>query len=393
MKKNHLRKQLLKHDSFLRWKLLDDPDAKQHWENYMRENPEIIQEVNEADNILKTIVCFNDYALTEQESFAISQAIRERLHLKRKKKIFKIIYQGLVAAACIVLFLLINPFSPKPKENVSGTFIVENMQDSIDSKSIQMIIGNEEHLRFEEDADITYDSSGNIIVTNERKETAKIAQKKTSVTINKLIVPKGRRSSLLLADGTKIWVNSGTTVEFPNVFEGDKREINVDGEIYIEVEKDPQKPFYVNTSELSVIVLGTRFNISCYKEDDFNNVVLVEGKVEVAYEDEKYTLYPDQLACMHNKSVEIKKVNVYDYISWKDGLLQFNSESLPLILKRLSRYYDFPILIDDEVSGMKCTGKLVLFDDIAKVLETISNTVPIGFEMNEQNREIQIYKK
>jgi len=394
MKKNHLRKQLLQHDSFLRWKLLDDPKAKEYWENYMKENPEIVHEVNEADEILKTVVRFNDYALTEQESLAITQAIQDRLLLKRKKKRLKIVFEAVIAAACIVLFLLMNPFSSKHKEDTTHTFMVENLQDSIDSKNIQMIIAGEECLQFEEDADITYDLSGNILVTNEKRETAKIAQKnKTSVTFNKLIVPKGRRSSLLLADGTKIWVNSGTTVEFPNVFEGDKREIKVDGEIYIEVEKDPMRPFYVNTSDISVMVLGTRFNVSSYKEDNFSNVVLVEGKVEVAYEYEKYTLYPDQLAVVQNKSVDIKEVNVYDYISWKDGLLRLNSEPLPLILKRLSRYYDLPILFDEAVSEMKCTGKLVLFDDIDKVLEAISNTLPIGFDINEHNNEIRIYKK
>ncbi|MDR2917996.1 MAG: FecR domain-containing protein [Tannerella sp.] len=393
MKKDHTGKQLLQQDSFLRWKLLDDSDAKAYWENYIKENPGVKVHVEEAEEILKTVVRFNDYTLTEQESLAISQAIQERLHQKRKKKVLKIIFPLSVAAACLALIVWMNPFAAKDNGNIASMFIAENQQDSIDSKNIRMIIGEEEYLQFEEDADIKYDSSGRMIHADEKPvETKPTPSNIASATLNKLIVPKGRRSSLLLADGTKIWVNSGTTVEFPNVFNEDKREIKVDGEIYIEVAKDAGKPFYVNTPELSVIVLGTRFNISSYKEDRFSNVALVEGKVEIAYEHEKYTLYPDQLASVQDKNVEIKQVNVYDYISWKDGLLQFNSEPLPVILKRISRYYDVSITAGEEINDMKCTGKLVLFDDMEKVLETIANVVPIRFEVNHENK-ILINKK
>lgn len=387
-------KQLLENDSFLRWKLFDAPADKLYWENYIKEHPEIAASVAEAETIAKNVIRFNDYTLTEQESLFISQAIQNRLQQKKKKKRVKVIIHISAIAACLSLFVLLFPFSGKENENASTAFISGTEQGVIeDSKDIQMIIGDEECLHFEEDADITYDPTGSIIITNEQKETTKVAPKNAeSVILNKLIVPKGKRSSLLLADGTKIWINSGTTVEFPNVFNGDKREIKADGEIYIEVAKDLEKPFFVNTSDLSVKVLGTRFNISSYKDDDFSNVILVEGKVEIAYEHEKYMLYPDQLASMRNQNVEIKSVNVYDYISWKDGLLQFNSEPLTLILKRLSRYYDISILYGEEIGEMKCTGKLVLFDDILQVLETISNTVPIRFEV-DSNHEILINKK
>lgn len=393
MKENFTSRQLLHHDSFLRWKLLDDPDAKSYWENYIKENPDISIEVDEAENILKTVVRFNDYALTEQEACAISQAVQFRLIREKKKKRLKIAFQTLILAACIALAVFFNPFAGEEKKNEPVSYTSQNYPVNVDSKNIQMIIGGEECINFEEDADIKYDSSGNILAVNQKQERKEVSLKnKPSATINKLIVPKGRRSSLLLADGTKIWVNSGTTVEFPTVFEGNKREIKIDGEIYIEVAKDSEKPFLVNTSGPSVHVLGTRFNISSYHEDDFSNVVLVEGKVEILYEQKKMMLYPDQIASMQGENIEIKQVNVYDYISWKDGLLQFTSESLPLILKRLSRYYDVSITSDEDVAEMKCTGKLVLFDEIERVLGIISNTVPIGFKIDDQEN-ILIYKK
>jgi len=389
---HYTSKELLQNDSFLRWKLFQSEDDRIFWEKYLQENPEMFIRIEEAGQIARTIVRLNHYTLTEDESLLISQAIQNRLQKQQRRKRISLLVTSVAAACAVIFFFLSLPFAKDEGEKETGLIVQSQPEKAEESKDILMIIDNNESLRLEQNADIKYDEAGNIVVLNDNKEVTRIETKDKPIQKNKLIVPKGKHSSLVLADGTKVWINSGSTIEFPHSFETEKREITVDGEIYIEVARDEDKPFIVNTSEVAVKVLGTRFNISSYKEDDFSNVVLVEGKVEVSYENEKIILKPDQLALLKDKSIEVKTVNVYDYISWKDGLLQFNSESLSLILTRISRYYDVNISYSENMQDLTCTGKLVLFDDISQVLKTIANTVPIRFEIINDN-EILISKK
>lgn len=391
---HYTNKELLENDSFLRWKLLHIQEESEYWESYLQENPEMRPVTEEAGEIVASIIRLNDYRLTEEESLSISLAIQKRLLKRRKRKQAYLLFASSAVAACLLgLFFLSYPLIEEDTAAPQPVITEAIPEIAIEEcKEIQMIIGNEESLRLEQDADIKFDEAGNIVILSEHKEVAKIENKDNRVKSNKLIVPKGKRSSLVLADGTKIWINSGSTVEFPHTFAADKREITVDGEIYIEVAKDPERPFFVNTSQVSVEVLGTRFNVSSYLEDRFSHIVLVEGKVEVGYKNEKFTLAPDELATIEGKRVEIKQVNVYNYISWKDGLLQFNSEPLVNIAKRLSRYFDLEIRCDDNVRDMACSGKLVLFEDINQVMKTITNTVPVTYEIISDN-EIIISKK
>lgn len=384
--------QLLQNDSFLRWKLFEAEEDRIFWENYLSEQPGMHGIVEEAGRIARSIIRLNDFRLTEQESLAISLSIQNRLQKDKRVKRLRLIVSTTAAACLLLFFFLQMPFEKEGQPVIP--VIAESHSESVPEEctDIQIIIGDSERVRLDQDADIKYDEAGNIIVRNEQNEITKIETKDKPIEKNKLIVPKGKRSSLLLADGTKVWINSGSTLEFPHSFIGNKREIRVDGEIYIEVAKDKERPFIVKTSDMAVEVLGTRFNVSSYEEDGFSSVVLVEGAVKVASGDNKIVLEPDQLASVSMEGVAVKKVNVYDYISWKDGLLQFNSEPLSLILTRLSRYYDIRISGDEKIANIKCTGKLVLFDDISKVLKTITKTVPVQYEIINDN-EIIISKK
>lgn len=126
-------------------------------------------------------------------------------------------------------------------------------------------------------------------------------------------------------------------------------------------------------------VVGTQFNVTAYDEDTDYSVVLVEGCVDVSIDKEKARLLPNQMLSVSTDQISVKKIDVNNYISWKEGYLQFTSEPLSNILKRLSRYYDTPIDCDSSIAQLKCNGKLVLFDNIEDVMKTIYNTIPIKY--------------
>ena len=373
----------LHNDSFLKWKLFQSTEDQIFWENYIKENPDIKAEIDEAAEQLKSVK-FNDYKLSKEEKQHIYTLIQKRID-KRKQIIRRRLFISLSAtAACLALFILLS-ISPEKNIVTEKEDLMSMVTDStvINKNDIQLIFADKQALTFEQNVDIFYNKSGEVIVNAGSEKITKKDIETDKTQTNKLIVPKGKRSSIVLEDGTKIWINSGSTLYFPSSFSAEKREIRVEGEIYIEVAKMNDIPFFVNSSRLSVEVLGTRFNISAYNDDLNHAVALVEGSVDVNIGNEKIHLMPDQMLSLDGDQLTTQNIDVYYYISWKDGLLQFTSEPLSKIFTRISRYYDIQIECDKSIENKKCTGKLVLFDDIRDVLRTLHNTISINYSIDE----------
>lgn len=138
------------------------------------------------------------------------------------------------------------------------------------------MVSDQKKIELDNNAQIVYSATGQVQVNSN-----KLVEDDIKEEYNQIIVPKGKRSQIVLADNSKIWINSGSKVIYPRAFEGKYREIYVEGEVYLNVTHDTSKPFIVNTSGFEVRVLGTSFNISAYKNQEKAAVVLVEGSVNV----------------------------------------------------------------------------------------------------------------
>ncbi|WP_368191250.1 FecR family protein, partial [Bacteroides caccae] len=290
----------------------------------------------------------------------------------------------------ILLFLLVSPLRDftGEKVNVMLTDVQSVRLDTI--QDVQLIIGEKKTIAMAEDADISWTKEDEIEVNGRSSNSTYKSRIDADVTYSTLLVPYGKRSFLTLRDGTKVWINSGTEVRFPVNMEGKERSIYVDGEIYIEVAKDKERPFYVHTSGFDVRVYGTKFNVTSYKADKEKSVVLVEGSVSVCSKEEtkekevkEIFLHPDQMYHTTNRGPMITHVNALQYITWKDGIWQFTSESLESIALRLSRYYGVDIHCDEKTAVKSCTGKLILFDDVDKTLRIIEEIFGVRYETNQ----------
>ena len=383
----------LKDESFLSYVLLSTPKESLFWNNFIAENPDKKKDIEQAIHILKSLKTSN--SINENEKLEILNKINESITSKKQKKtLAKIILSTI--AACFIGFGLFS----LPLFNSKGLTQDIQITKEYPENEIQLILPNQEVISIEEGANIAYKKDGKITSsTNKEIISTVIKNVQTTNLPNKFVVPKGKKAAFLtLEDGSKVWVNSGSFIEFPVTFPQDKREIYMDGEVYIEISKDASRPFYVKTSNLIIKALGTRFNISAHKEEPSQSVVLVEGLVEVQPKgkEEKNILLPDhKLTVDNNNNINISKVDPYDYISWKDGLLQFKSQPLSHIVSKLSRYYDVNIACESDIENMMCTGKLILFDSIVDVLETISHSIPleetissdlpVTYEINDRN--------
>ncbi|MDP4275063.1 MAG: FecR domain-containing protein, partial [Bacteroidota bacterium] len=240
---------------------------------------------------------------------------------------------------------------------------------------------------------LRYSVNGRLKINSRQIYLKKIKDSRQS-EFNQLIVPWGKRSSILFSDGTKLWLNSGSRAIYPVEFGPRRREIYVEGEAYLEVSHNALRPFTVKTAAMDVKVLGTCFNVCAYPEDKMVSVVLVKGSVKAKVLDSQIKLSPNQMITYNEKTnrANLQNVDVLQYISWKDGWLLCDCEKLEQVFEKLSRYYNCKIRFTDEkAKSFQLSGKLDLKNNIEQVMQVIASTVPIKVDI--QNHTINVSSK
>ena len=221
------------------------------------------------------------------------------------------------------------------------------------------------------------------------------------IRYSEITVPFGQMSQLKLSDGTKVWLNSGTTLRYPEQFAGDQRSVMIKGEAYFEVAKMAHKPFTVNTADMTVEVLGTSFNVLAYKEDAATSVTLVEGKVVVRNMEGKSIaqLNPGQMATKNKTetNVEIKNVKTAFYSAWIDGKLFFDDEPLDQIAVKLERWFNIDIVFaNQQLKSYRFTGTILKNKPVDQIMQALELLSPIRFkhQVNATGRDkITIYRR
>ena len=228
-------------------------------------------------------------------------------------------------------------------------------------------------------------ASGELTINNDTVLLKEKEVKSGEPAMAQVIIPYGKRSQIILADGTKIWLNAGSTLSYPVRFTGNSREVYLSGEAFFEVSSDRSKPFYVITGDLRIKVTGTRFNVTSYSNDVVTQAVLVEGKIEAAknrFFSRSVELSPGECIVYDRKENKIQKdkVDVELYTSWVNGYLLIENEPVVEIFKKLERYYDKKIVVEGLSDQPRFTGKLNLDDDLEKVLNNIAFSAAFSVE-------------
>lgn len=195
-------------------------------------------------------------------------------------------------------------------------------------------------------------------------------------------VPYGAEYKLWLPDGTKICLNAGSVLRYPDYFAGSTREIYLSGEAYLEVAKDSARPFIVRTKEISVRVLGTVFNVNAYPDADYIRTTLVEGKVETLCGAERIEMQPGTQVAYdkRGKKSDYFPVDVHLYTSWKDGYYDFEGMALSELMQILSRWYDVKVeFAEPSLRNLKFSGRLKRYEDVRLLFERLEYTKDVTF--------------
>lgn len=301
--------------------------------------------------------------------------------ISKKQKNIRLIYLK-YAAAIILLFGTSSTIYFYTVKNNTSKFEANNTTVEINQLSTNfndalLVLANGKTIAINsKESTVKYSSDGSGITLN---DSAGVGQNVQESSLNKLIVPYGKRSVITLSDGTKVWLNAGSTLVFPPAFKGKTREVQLFGEAYFDVTHNKEKPFYVKTDAFKMKVYGTKFNIQAYNHDLSSSIVLVEGKVSMMSnkdtKSKEVFLAPSQKATIVDGSANFQIDNVENldiYTSWTQGYLTFANEDLGRLLKQVSRYYDVDIDNFATENTEKIYGKLDLKDDLESVLNGIS---------------------
>lgn len=206
-------------------------------------------------------------------------------------------------------------------------------------------------------------------------------------------VEKGQKANITLPDGSKAWLNSESKLTYSSDFNIEKRELQLEGEAYFEVFHNPQKPFVVKCSDMSVEALGTSFVVKAYLDDNLTSSILMKGKIRVTTPDGNTILEPNNRVVYDkstHKMTQSGVSNAINYTGWINNELRFENESLSEIAKSIERIYNVEIIFATEnIKNQRYTGT-VNNNNLLSILNTITLSSPISFQIDKQ--QVTLYE-
>ncbi len=240
---------------------------------------------------------------------------------------------------------------------------------------------------------VAFDNNDGVLKIKEQDSLADGATKE--IGYNTVNVPYGGTYTVELCDGTKVYLNSGTTLEFPSRFDGKVRSVILKGEAYFDVARNVSKPFVVEVDEMKVKVLGTSFNVKSYVDEPGVYTTLVEGSVAILRDGQPEKKIKPGEQAYYNKGVgtlSIAEVDVKEFTSWKDGVFYFKDIALEEILRIVSRWYDLEVFyMNQGAKSVIYSGKLPMYSSVEDVLRKFEISGDVRFEL--KGRTLTVFNK
>ena len=323
-------------------------------------------------------------------SIDTEEEFRSFSHKRRKKSVLRILQYGIPAAAAIIISLFVwQGITSKEPVSSENTFVAEAEILPGSSKAILVLEDNREvnlSDQKQQIQNIAQAENDELCYTNTIPSASQ-----DKVPHHRLITPVGGEYRLTLSDGTKVWINAESELSYPVTFSGNVREVRLIGEAYFEVAKNTEKPFRVKTGNFDVVVTGTAFNISAYKEENTQSITLVNGGVDVNAGEKLLSRLMPGKQLNYNRSsgsYNIEDADIESVTAWKNGLFLFRNEPLESIARKLGRWYNVEFILLPGLSDKYYSGLIERDERIDATLNILRLTNEIEFKIKGHQIEI-----
>ncbi|WP_259067190.1 FecR family protein [Mucilaginibacter sp. X4EP1] len=223
----------------------------------------------------------------------------------------------------------------------------------------------------------TLASQGNMVINKTADGLISYADSKENAALKSLVyntasTPRGGQYQFVLADGTKVWLNSASSIKYPVQFIGNERKVELTGEAYFEVAHDAKKPFRVVSNGQTVEVLGTHFNVNAYGDEGEVKTTLLEGSVKVSSQNINTVIKPGEQAQFDNGKIKVKNVDVDEVVAWKNGFFYFEDNNIQEVMRQLARWYDVDIKYEGKLPSREFSGEISRNVNASQILDILS---------------------
>ncbi len=338
--------------------------------------------------IFNTVVNIDKVPVTQPE---------ETFQINPPAKIRSLVFKKYWWAAAAVLLVVL-----------AGSFFWNNIPDPsndalVSQPPIRIAPGKDGAiLTLADGSQVVLDSMGNGVVASQNGVTVALKDGKLTyepgsapdgtVLYNTMSTPKGRQFMVVLPDGTKVWLNSASTLRYPVAFSQHERVVDISGEAYFEVARNPEQPFRVNVADKAQVeVLGTHFNINAYENEKFTRATLLEGSVRMKAANQ-VVLTPGQQAQLEQNAGSlnvIANIDLEQVMAWKNGVFSFEGMRLKEVMKQLERWYDVEIAFEEGVKDVEFYGELSRNNSLNDIIAVFTD-VDVHFRL--EGRKLTVTK-
>ena len=351
------------------------------WRKEKFENEELFQKINQINGFEQFRKQYEEHDYNPK-FLLLKQRIKENKH----KRVIGHLSYAAVSLAFIFAIWGIVQFQNQETPPAEYTSIIPGRSKAI------LTIGEDKTIYIETDSNtIVHEIDTNIFIQHNTLQYKKTPQA-TDIKTHKLKIPRGGEFFVRLSDGTKVWLNSESELKYASKFEGKERRVYLTGEAYFEVSHDPNKPFFVESKNLQIQVLGTSFGVRSYRDEDYALTTLEEGCVNINTATSSVTLKPGEQAKLHNNEIIVNKVNTNTFTAWRNGKYIFINEPLGDIMKTLARWYDVNVFYtSSKLEQIPFTGELIRYKNIEELLKKFEILEKVKFEIKDNAVTIKEY--
>lgn len=377
-----------------------------NWLNESEKNRQFFAEMNDRQQLIEAIRLYGEEQHVDlQDAWNRMQAMG--WESRRPARIVHMRWPRYVTGAVAVLLLvvagtyLLRQFN---KPDPAPVIVKDTKQDAEPTtKHAYLTLDNGETIILDSLQNGLLATQGNTKVTRYSDGALRYIHGKgdnQKVIYNKVTVPKGSDVVYLqLSDGSKVWLNAESSIRYPVAFSDNERRVEITGEAYFEVASlqgrggAGKQRFVVSKGNMNVVVLGTRFNVNTYDDEDNIKVTLLEGSVKVQLAKAERTIKPGQQAVLNNTTIDVlNNVDVGAVMAWKEGKFVFNDTNIQLIMRQMERWYDLEKTQygNEAVKKLAFNGAISRYNNASKVLELLEEAGSVHFKI--QGKKVLLYQ-